>query len=406
MCPLIFDKPKLHSDKLDIDIPNSSLIRVKKFKSVKKELQYKNSIHQLIDELVATEDELTNIRQILSASSDPILITNPKVEIIYVNPAWEKLTGYKFEEIIGQNPKFLQSGKTPKEVYERMWNALVKNLSFNSDEIIDKHKDGHEYQVYSAFFPVLKSGQVIYFVQLQHDITKQKQLEGLKRSFLSMAAHELKTPVTTLKLLSQLHLAQFKKSGKDTISEEELELIDNELGRLTSLINDILDDQRLESGRMNLQLQQINLTQLINNIFHKLKSVTKNHKVATSLSPNIEVIADPNRLDQVITNLLINAVKYSLEGSKITIKLQIRGNKALFSIKDQGQGIPKGKQKLIFDRFYQINNLSGSGFGLGLYISKEIINLHKGKIWVESDFGKGSIFYFSLPLTDFEGVKT
>lgn len=340
------------------------------------------------------------LQQILTSSSDPILITTKNVEIVYVNPAWEKLTGYSLKEVIGKNPRFLKSGKTPARVYKKMWQALLSGKPFTSDEVIDKRKNGYEYRVGSTVYPVIKDSQTIYYVQRQHDITKEKQLEELRKEFLSASAHELKTPITVLKLLTQAHLNKAKKQSEDTIKVSELELIDRELDRLTRLINDMLDTSRFETGKQFMTYEEINLTDLINKTVQKIQIYAKNHKVTVNKLPNnIKVIADSTRIEQVLLNLLSNAVKYSPNNKDIMVTLTLNNNKAVVSVRDEGMGITKSKQKLIFDRYYQVKAKNKIGFGLGLYISKEIIKRHKGKIWVESQKGKGSTFFFTLPLS-------
>lgn len=363
------------------------------------------TIKQLTYELVDIEQENSLLRAILASSSDPILITSAEMKIINVNPAWETLTGYTFDEVKDKNPRFLQSGKTPKHVYKKLWAALKQNQPFTTEEVIDKKKDGTEYQIYSTFFSVVKDGNAFYYVQIQHDITKRKQVEELRKEFLSAAAHELKTPITVLKLLSQTHIAKAKKQTNNLITIDELELIDRELNRLTRLIDDILDSSRFETGKLYLRLEQINLMNVVKNLSRKVKVVAKNHRIViVKPKEDFFVIADRERIEQVLLNLISNAVKYSPEKTPITIAIKNINNHAVVSVADQGIGISKGKQSLIFDRYYQVKAKEKRGFGLGLYISQEIIKRHKGRMWVDSTVGKGSTFYFSLPLI--EGAST
>ncbi len=361
----------------------------------------KAAIKQMSYELVDLENENSLLRAILASSSNPILITSAETKILYVNQAWENLTGYSFEEVKESNPRFLQSGRTQKKIYKKLWSALNQNQSFSTEEVIDKRKDGTEYQVYSTFFPVLKDGKVFYFVQIQHDITKRKQLEELRKEFLSASAHELKTPITMLKLLSQAHMAKAMRSKDNSVNLKDLELIDRELNRLTRIIDDILDSSRFETGKLYLRLEQVDLMKLIKTLLKKVRVVAKDHTIViTQSNDKFYVIADQERIEQVLLNLISNAVKYSPEKTTITITLKNINNHAVISVADHGIGIPKGKQSLIFDRYYQVKAKEKKGFGLGLYIAKEIIKHHKGKMWVDSIVGKGSTFYFSLPLIE------
>lgn len=343
---------------------------------------------------------MITVHRIFTNSPDPTLLTSKDAKIVYVNPAWEKLTGYTLKEVFGKNPSILQSGKTPKKVQRKMWEALQKGQSFTSDAVIDRKKNGTYYQIRSNVYPIVENDQIKYYVQLQHDITAIKHLDTLRKEFLSATAHELKTPITVLKLLTQSHLHKAEKQGADTVKTEELQLIDKELDRLIRLIDDMLDSSRFETGKLYLQFEQINITKLIKNLLSKVRVVAKNHHIVfVKPSEDFFVIADSGRIEQVLLNLISNAVKYSPEKTTITITVKNINNYAVVSVADQGVGIPKGQQNLVFDRYYQVKAKEKRGFGLGLYIAKEIIKRHRGRIWVESIVGKGSTFFFSLPLS-------
>jgi signal transduction histidine kinase len=247
--------------------------------------------------------------------------------------------------------------------------------------------------------PILDSNKkIIGAVASFNDITKRRQLDELKKEFLATAAHELKTPITTLTLLSQLQIKKIRKN--QPINPAEFDLIDGELDRLTRIINDILDDQRAETGKLNLRMEYVDLSSLINKVINQMMNLSPNHKLLLRKSVPIKVVADPDRIGQVLTNLITNAIKYSPVNTKIIISSKIVKNLAQVIVKDEGMGIPLEKQEKIFDRFYQIQESKSTGFGLGLYISKQIIEHHRGKIKVDSKEGEGSTFSFSLPLAN------
>jgi PAS domain S-box-containing protein len=335
--------------------------------------------------------------QFYSLSPDPTLITNKAGEIVYVNPAWEKHTGYTSKEVVGKNPSFLGSGKTPKELYIKLWTALMKGKSFTTEDVIDKKKDGTEYQIRSKFYPIQDKKETIYFIQVMHDITKQKDYETMQKSFLSMAGHELKTPITTLKLLTQLLRKKVELYEK---GDNSFEVLDNEFDRLTDLINQMLDLSRLETGKMAITPKIVTVTKIIMNTINKIQLLSEKHKIKFVKTGEYRVFADEYRIEQVLTNLLTNAIKYSSKKTPVYISIQKRDKKVIISVQDLGHGIQKNKLPHIFEKFYQVHDGGKIGFGLGLYISSEIIKAHNEKLWVESEEGQGSTFYFSLPIAN------
>lgn len=363
-----------------------------------------NPLTNVIDKLSALEfgleNEFIELKHVLEPFPMPVLITNADANIVYVNPAWEKLTGYPYEEVKGKNPRILKSGKTDTILFQRMWKALIKGKSFTSENIIDKRKDGTEFYINSMIFPIRKEDKTIFYVQLELDITNRKRLEDLKREFLSTATHELKTPITTLKLLiqSQLHKMMNKKFTKLNI--HELRLINRELDRLTRIIEDLSDVSRIEAGKFQMNIKFVNIAFIIKEAVHQMKTIAKGHPITIKLALPIYVVADEDRIKQVLINLIKNALKYSYPESEIVVSTTVQGSHCIVSVQNKGVGIPKSKQQYIFDRFYQIKNGNNSGLGLGLYVSKKIVEQHKGKLWVESEEGKLTTFYFSLVIAD------
>lgn len=366
-------------------------------------IHYQRIITQLLNELIESEDELTLFREILSASSDPILITDPQMKIVYVNPAWEKMSGYNINEIIGKDVDILEREKTPKKIYQKIWRSLNHNKPYRTEEVIERKKDGSECQVYSSFFPVQKNKRPIFYVQIQHDITERKRIENQKKEFLATAAHELKTPITTLKLLLNSLSKRVHKIGTTDEISKELGHMDHELNRLTGLINDILDVSRAETGKLHLKPKKIDINDLVQRTVEKIQLVVCRQKITIRKNATRTlVVADPDRIEQVIINLLTNASKFSSPQSTIEVSISQKGNLVIVAVRDHGVGIPKKDLPFIFDRFYQSKKHKSNGFGLGLYIAKQIVLNHRGRIWAESNTGKnkGSIFHFSLPSKD------
>ena len=240
-----------------------------------------------------------------------------------------------------------------------------------------------------------------YFTGVVHDITVHKQDELRKNDFIAMVSHELKTPLTSMQGYVQL-LALRAKNDEDTFSMSKLEKVHSQVKKMTTLINGFLNTSSFEAGKIYLNEQTFEINDLLNEVVEEVMLITANHNFVVMPSPTVSVKADRDKIGQVINNFLTNAVKYSPKGKNIDISCKESNGNIQVSVKDQGIGIKPQDQEKLFDRYYRIESVQNqtiSGFGLGLYLSAEIIHRHKGKVWVESEMGKGSTFYFSLPLT-------
>lgn len=234
-------------------------------------------------------------------------------------------------------------------------------------------------------------------------------MKTLQSELLSIVVHELKNPITSLKLTAQLHLAKSKVCGSDNLTTREWEFIDHELNRMVQLVDDILDDVRIERRGLKIKVGTCEIVRLCEMIVSKTTALFPDHNIILAEKPhsNIKLMVDSNRIEQVIVNLISNAVKYAPKNSKINIKVKDLNTKVQISVQDYGIGIPQNKQRLVFDKYYQVNAAKSSGFGLGLYISKKIIKAHKGNIWVQSKLKRGSTFIFTLPKkASFKSVDT
>ena len=240
----------------------------------------------------------------------------------------------------------------------------------------------------------------------QREAKEQKRVASLlqkaneqKSTFLNVVAHELKTPITIIRILAYRIIDE----NKATMEKGTVQELDGELERLTMLVDDLLDISSIEKGKLLVRKSTIDLTNLIEKVVARMQEISPNHKVLcrgkTMFSPkkHTSIYADALRIKQVLINLLANAVKHSEKDTTITVALEETKNEVIISVQDKGVGIEKKEQPRIFDMFYQVEEYFTKGFGLGLYISKEIIEQHGGKIWVKSQKGKGSTFYFSLP---------
>ncbi len=236
------------------------------------------------------------------------------------------------------------------------------------------------------------------------DITERKQLEQFKEDFTRIASHELKTPVTSIKGFTQLLHRNAVKQG-DEQAVHMLSRMDKQLDILTLLINDMLDVARVQTGKLSLQNERFDLRTLVNEIAEDVQATTSTHHIVLEGRDSAFVYGDRDRVGQVLVNLLTNAVKYSPQGDKVIVSLETDEQVVTVRVQDFGIGIAAAYHQRVFEQFYQVGNTTTStGLGLGLYISHEIIKQHQGRMWLESSEGKGSIFYFTLPLAGEEGV--
>ncbi|MEO8852244.1 MAG: PAS domain-containing protein [Ginsengibacter sp.] len=231
------------------------------------------------------------------------------------------------------------------------------------------------------------------------DITTQKEIDHQKDAFVATVSHELKTPITSMKVYCYLLLEKFA-SMKDDQSTAMLSNMNLQINRLNYIIQDLLDVTRIEANKIRFRRDSFNFNELVKEIVDEVQITKQSHQIVINHSETANIYADKERTSQVITNLLTNAIRYSPNADKVIVSTKIMDNYVICCVQDFGSGIEREKQSKIFERFYQVVevNRSNAGFGLGLYIASQIVQRQNGKIWVESEAGKGSTFYFSLPI--------
>ncbi|CAN5224987.1 hypothetical protein BH11BAC5_BH11BAC5_17960 [soil metagenome] len=248
-----------------------------------------------------------------------------------------------------------------------------------------------------------EDGHIIAWFGTSTDIELQKKELDKKDEFISMVSHELKTPLTSLKGFTQL-LMFTTRQAKNTLVDGYLETMNNQINKLTRLIADLLDITKSKAGELQFDNELFDFNELVKEIAGEMQLTTIKHTIALNLSKSVGVNGDRDRIGQVITNLISNAIKYSPAADKIVVSTHMDKNKIILCVEDFGIGISRLQQPNLYSRFYRVPDTSEAqtfpGMGLGLYISKNIIEKHLGKMWLESEPGKGSKFYFSLVIAD------
>lgn len=361
------------------------------------------------------ERELHKLSQAVESNPVSIAITNVKGVVEYANPRFYELCGYSSHEILGHKTSILKSGEMPPEVYKELWQTILSGNIWHG-ELINKNKKGELYWGNISISSILgKDDEITHFVSVTEDITEKKKNEQelikakvraeesdmLKSTFLANMSHEIRTPLNSIIGFSEL-LADPDFDEKQ--KSEFIRTIIQNGTNLLSVISDIIDISKLDSGQVIIRKHLVSVSQLVNEVqkdfFYKAKDKGIGLRVIHPLSDHeILVESDSDRIRQIINNLVGNAIKFTDSGY-IEISYHVKGDYLVFRVKDTGIGIPHDFQKKIFERFRQVDagfSRKYGGNGLGLAITKNLVELLGGEIWVNSEPEQGSSFYFSLP---------
>jgi signal transduction histidine kinase len=255
-------------------------------------------------------------------------------------------------------------------------------------------------------------GRALERRRLRQRLVELEQLDKLKTQFLSMASHELRTPLTAVSGFMQIARRRMSRmAGANDIptpwrdeaqkSDETLEMANRQAKKLARLIDELLDVSRLQQGRVEMRLAEIDLADVVREVAERMRLLSKGHEIEAKIEAAAPIVADRDRIEQVFENLVGNAIKYSPESGRIDVSLRVNGSNAIVSVRDQGIGIAPGEVEKIFGLFYRSPDPRADhvgGLGLGLYISREIVSRHHGKLWAERNADAGTTFHVTLPL--------
>ncbi|MEC3877398.1 PAS domain S-box protein [Chryseobacterium salviniae] len=322
-------------------------------------------------------------------------------EITYMNKSWYRYTGSSENENQTSLVKRMMRPETIAKV-DQTWEECVKtNTPFVMEyELEDPMQKGNYRWFLGRAVPNFsENGEVKQWTGTFTDIDEFKRLETQKDNFLGIASHELKTPLTSLKLYTQFIKNNLEKAG-DPKNAGVARRMDYQIDLLTGLINELLDVTKIQKGQMQLNESVFDFDKMVDEVVEE-QQMTSRHKLFVSRSGPIgDVFADRHRISQVVANLISNAIKYSPDADEVHISTGLHGEQAQFNVRDFGIGIPEDKLSKVFEQYYRINgskDYTFSGLGLGLYISAEIIKRTGGEIFVSSVEGEGSDFCFRIP---------
>jgi len=377
-----------------------------------------------ISERKETEERLRTFSKAIINAPVSVMITDKSGDIQYVNPKFSEITGYKKAEVIGKNPRILKSGKQSDDFYAKLWNVLLAKGVWKGT-FINKKKNGEMYWESASIasmkgenggishFIAIKediSGQVESEIVLQQALKKAEESDRLKSSFLANMSHEIRTPMNGIMGFSDL-------ITKPNISEEKkiyyAGIVKSSSSRLLRLLTDIINFSKIDAGEIEILETPFNLNFLIDEIineaalnFHDSRHTAVKIVAGKGLeNDSATFISDELRLKQILMNLVSNALKFTSRGS-VEVGYEKPGNEGpVLYVKDTGIGIPEEMMKIIFDRFRQVDETSKrrfEGVGLGLSIAKGLVERFGGKIWLESEMGKGTTFYVKIPMEKYE----
>ncbi|MFA6339156.1 MAG: ATP-binding protein [Candidatus Paceibacterota bacterium] len=358
------------------------------------------------------EKQVSRNTALIASIGDGLMICDRNGIIIFVNKKAEDLSGYSAKDALGKSYYdfwlLVDSKGTPILQQERPFHqSMIKKEVINitvTDHLFILRKDGTQFPLSSTISPVILNGKVDGSIMTFRDITKESEVDRMKTEFLSLVSHQLLTPTTAIKWISELLL----KGKYGILNEKQIENIQNihiSNESTITLVSSLLNISRIESGRIIISPKPTNLKNLATEVSEELKNKIESKEQILSIEsesglPDVNI--DPNLIKQIYKNLLTNAIKYTPAKGKISITINKEKEDIISKISDTGYGIPAEEKNKIFEKFYRGGNITGieiDGNGLGLYLVKQLVDASGGKIWFESEINKGTTFYFSLPIS-------
>ncbi len=396
---IVWDNKTLHwieiKGKISFSEPNIPFKIIGTVKDITLEKNYENSILESREKFRLLADSMPQF----------VWIADKFGNLNYFNKAVYKYTELKEDELTGNGWIKIIHPDNKVESWKKWRHSISSGESFSFEHKFGDAKNQFRWYLSRAIPQKSKNGEITRWVGTSTDIQDLKELDELKDMFISMASHELKTPITTIKGYIQILQKKYEFSN-DSLLTNTLYTLNDQINDLLSLLGDFLDLSKLKMGKLSLNIQKFDLIPLVLEIIKEYKILNPDFNLRLMANSTLIIEADKIKIKQVFYNLLSNAIKYSLFKKEIEIEIEVKvlelNEFVNISVLDFGMGISKPDQEKIFERFYRVegtNEKKFSGFGIGLYLTSEIIKSHQGKLFVGSELGEGSKFSFMLPLT-------
>jgi PAS domain S-box-containing protein len=349
--------------------------------------------------------DLEKFKLALDSASDHIVITDADGISIYANKGAEKITGYSLKEIIGKKAGSLWKMPMTDDYYEKLWKTIKESKKVFDGILKNRRKNGEMYDAHINISPILDdSGDVEFFVAIERDISKEMEVDRAKTEFVSLASHQLRTPLSSINWYTEMLLA----GDAGPINADQKSFVDEIYKgnqRMVELVNSLLNVSRLELGTFVIEPEPTDIAESAKSVINELAPGISSRKLKVSFEsdPSLPLInADPKLLRIIFQNLISNAVKYTPEKGQINIKIGRDNKDVLITIADTGYGITESQQSKIFSKLFRADNVKEKdteGTGLGLYIIKSILDSSQGSIRFESKENQGTTFFVKIPLS-------
>jgi len=346
-------------------------------------------------------DEDGRYRSLVEGIGDWVWEVDVDTVYTYASPRVRDLLGYEPEEILGRTPFDLMPTEEIPRVEAIYWPALAERKPFVLPENSNRHRDGRLVVLETSAVPFYdEAGRFRGYRGVDRDVTTRKQVELLREEYLSLISHDMRAPLSVI--MGQADW--LRRALEDRGMEKEAGSAESILAgarRMSVMLEELVESASLESGRMVMRRQPLDLPELVSQVVQRVGSMEDRARLKLELQRPLPLVpADPERIERVLVNLITNALKYSDPGTPVTIRVAALDGELLVSVTDRGVGIPEDEMPRLFERFFRAKRTAKTeGLGLGLYISRMIVEAHGGRIWAESRVGEGSTFYLTLPVS-------